>query len=73
MFFDFDANYVFCLSFEDKLIENLVFGRYGLNISVFKKLVISYSCILFIKQCALRSFCIKMLYFSKICFFQIFD
>ena len=28
---------------------------------------------LFIKQCALRSFCIKMLCFSKIWFFQTFD
>ena len=27
----------------------------------------------FIKQCALRCFCIKMLCFSKICFFQTFD
>ena len=39
----------------------------------FEKLFISYSCILFIKHCALRSFYIKMLYFSKNNFFQIFD
>ena len=51
--------------FEDKLVEKLVFGRSGLNSSVFEKLFISYSCISFIKQCSLRSFCIKMLYFSK--------
>ena len=73
MFLDFDAKYVYCLTFLEKLIENLVFGRSGLNISVFEKLFISYSCILFVKQCALRSFYIKMLYFSKIYFFQIFD
>ena len=51
--------------FEDKLVEKLVFGRSGLNSSVFEKLLISYSYISFIKQCALRSFCIKMLYFSN--------
>ena len=48
----------------DKLIENLVFGRSVLNSRVFEKLFISYSCVLFIKHCAL-SFCIKMLCFSK--------
>ena len=62
------------MRFEDKLIENLDFGRSGLNLTVFEKLFVSYSCILFfIKQCALRSFCIKMLCFSKIWFFQTFD
>ena len=62
------------MRFEDKLIENLDFGRSGLNSSVFEKLFVSYSCIFFyIKQCALRSFCIKMLCFSKIWFFQTFD
>ena len=65
------------MRFEDKLIENLDFGRSGLNLSVFEKLFVSYSCIFFIilffiKQCALRSFCIKMLCFSKIWFFQTF-
>ena len=49
------------------------FGRSGLNSNVFEKLYISYSCILFIKQCALRSFYIKMLCFSKNLFFQIFN
>ena len=38
-----------------------------------KELFISYSCILFLKQYALRSFRIKMLCFSKIWFFQIFN
>ena len=61
------------MRFEDKLIENLVFGRSGLNSRVLEKLSISYSCISFIKHCVLRSFCIKMLCFSKIWFFQIFD
>ena len=61
------------MRFEDKLIENLDFGRSGLNSSVFEKLFVSYPCIFFIKQCALRSFCIKMLRLSKIWFFQTFD
>ena len=60
------------MRFEDKLIENLGFGRSRLNSRVFEKLFISYSYILFIKHCAFRSFCIKMLCFSKIWFFQIF-
>ena len=51
--------------FEDNLIEKLVFGRFWLNYSVFKKLLISYSCISFMKHYALRSFCIKLLCFSK--------
>ena len=51
------------------MIENFVFGRSGLNSSVFEKLWISYSCILLIKLCALRSFCIKILCFSKIVLF----
>ena len=55
------------------MFKKLVFGRSGLNSSVFEKLYISYSCILSIKQCDLRSFYIKMLYFSKNYFFQIFD
>ena len=51
--------------FEDNLIEKLVFGRFWLNYSVFEKLLISYSCISFMKHYALRSFCIKLLCFSK--------
>ena len=42
-------------------------------IQVFLKNFSSYTHAFFIKQCALRSFCIKMLYFSKNWFFQIFD
>ena len=56
------------MSFGDKLVEKLLFGRSGLNSSVFEKLFNSYSCILFIIQCALRSFCINLLCFSKIHF-----
>ena len=55
------------------MIENLIFGKSGFNTSVFKEHFISYSCILFIKYYALRSFCIKLLCFSKNCIFQIFD
>ena len=43
------------------MIEKLVFGRFGLNSSVFEKKLISYSCISFIKHCVLRSFCIKLI------------
>ena len=53
------------MCFEDKLIKNFVFGRSGLNSSIVEKLFISYSCILLIIQCALRSFYIKLLCFSK--------
>ena len=42
-------------------------------IQVFLKNFSSHTHAFFIKQCALRSFCIKMLYFSKNWFFQIFD
>ena len=55
------------------MIENLIFGKSGFNTSVFEEHFISYSCILFIKSYALRSFCIKLLCFSKNCIFQIFD
>ena len=58
---------------EEKLIQKCVFGRSGLNTSVFEKHFISYSCILFIKYYALRSFCIKLHCFSKILFFHIFN
>ena len=54
---------------EDKLIQKCVFGRSGLNTSVFEKHFISYSCILFIKYYVLRSFCLKLLCFSKFWFF----
>ena len=57
-----------CFMFEflgDKLIQKCVFGRSGLNLNVFEKLLISYSCISFMKYCVLRSFCIKMLFFFK--------
>ena len=50
-----------------------VFERFGLNTSFFEIYFISYSCILFIKYYALRSFCIKLLCFSKNWFFQIFN
>ena len=55
------------------MIENLNFGKSRFNTTVFEKHFISYSCILFIKYYALRSFCIKLLCFSKNCIFQIFD
>ena len=47
------------------MVEKLVFGRFWLNSSIFEKLLISYSCISFMKHYALRSFCIKLLCFSK--------
>ena len=56
----------------DKLVEKLVFGRSRLNSSVFKKLLISYSCISFIKYYALRSFLHKIALFFKNLFFPDF-
>ena len=73
MFLDFMQNMFNVWVVEDKLIQKCVFGRFGLNTSVFEKHFISYSCILFIKYYALRSFCIKLLYSSKFWFFQIFN
>ena len=57
------------------MIENLDFGRSGLNSSVFENFSSHTHAFFFyiIKQCALRSFYIKMLYFSKIWFFQTFN
>ena len=44
-------------------LKNLFFERFGLNPFVFEKLLISYTCNSFMKHCALRSFCIKILFF----------
>ena len=56
------------------MIENFVFEKSGLNSRVFlKEFFTSYLCILFIKYCALRSFCIKLLCFSKNWFFPKFQ
>ena len=54
------------------MIKNLYFGGSGFNTIIFEKYFISYSCILFIKYYALRSFCIKLLYFSKTLIFPDF-
>ena len=54
------------------MIENLIFGKTEFKTSVFEKHFISYLCILFIKYYALRSFCIKLLCFSKNWFFPEF-
>ena len=70
---EFNAKCVWSLRTYGKLIENLNFGRSGFNTTIFEKHFISYSCILFIKYYTLRSFCIKLLCFLKIWFFQIFD
>ena len=56
----------------DKLVEKLVFGRSGLNSSVFEKLLISYSYISFMKYYALRSFLHKIALFFKNLFFPDF-
>ena len=55
------------------MIENLNIGKTAFKTSVFKKYFISYSCILFIKFNALRSFCIKLLWISNFGFFHNFD
>lgn len=62
-----------CLKLKNlkRIVWNLNFGKIGFKTSVFEKHLISYSCILFIKHDALRSFCIKLLCFFKIFFFRI--
>ena len=45
--------------------ENLNVGKTGFKTCVFEKHFISYSCILFIKFNAMRSFCTKLLCFFK--------
>ena len=72
MFLDFDANVFNVWVLETNWLKNLFLEDLGW-IQVFfffEKLLITYSCILFIIYCALRSFCIKLLYFSKIWFFH---
>ena len=53
--------------------ENLNVGKTGFKTCVFEKHFISFSCILFIKFNALRSFCTKLFCFFKIFFFQNFN
>ena len=72
-FLELYAKCVWSLRISEELIANLIFGKIGFKTSVFEKHFILYSCILFIKYYALRSFCIKLLCFSKNCFFQNFD
>ena len=55
------------------MFEHLNFEKTGFKTSVFEKHFISFSCILFIKFNALRSFCNILLWFSKNYFFQNFD
>ena len=72
-FLKFNAKCAWSLRPLGKLIENLIFGRFGFNTTVFEKYFISYSCIVFITYYVLRSFCIKLLCLSKNWFFHIFD
>ena len=58
--------------FGDKKVENLVFGRSGLNSCVFEKLLNSYSCISFMKYVGLSGFCIKFSLFFKTVTFPYF-
>ena len=48
-----------------KSVKNLIFGRFGLNSSVFEKFLNSYLCISFLKQVGLSGFCIKFPFFFK--------
>ena len=49
------------------MIQKCVFGRFGLNLSVFEKLLISYSCISFMKYYALRCSYIKVWFGFRVC------
>ena len=71
-FLEFYAKCVWSLRISGKLFENFNFGKIGSKTCVFEKHFISYSCIFSIKYYALRSFCIKLLCFSKNWFFQNF-
>ena len=64
-----------CLKLENfgRIVWKSYFWKTRLKTSVFEKHSISYSCILFIKYYTLRSFCIKLLCFSKNWFFQNFN
>ena len=67
IFLEFYAKHICCLR---EWIENLNFGKTRFKTCVFEKHFISYSCILFIKFNALRSFCTKLLWFFKKNFFS---
>ena len=55
--------------FKENWLKILILGKLGFIHVFFEKHFISYSCILFLKFNALRSFYIKLLCFSKLCFF----
>ena len=59
--------------FKENCLKILILEKLGSKQVFFEKHFILYSCILFIKYYALRSFCIKLLCFSKNWFFQNFD
>ena len=59
--------------FKENWLKIFIMGKLGSKQVFFEKHLILYSCILFINFNALRSFCRKLLCFSKICVFQIFD
>ena len=64
-----------CFKFENlrEIDWKSYFWEIWVRYKFFEMYFISYSCILFIKCYALRSFYIKLLCFSKICFLQNFD
>ena len=59
--------------FKENWLKIFILGKLGSKQVFFEKHFISYSCILFTKYYALRSFCIKLLCFSKNWFFQNFN
>ena len=58
--------------FKENWLKILILGKLGFIHVFFEKHFISYSCILFIKFNALRSFYIKIALIFKICFFPKF-
>ena len=73
-YLEFYAKHILMLkNLKGQCLKILILGKLGLKHMFLKKHFISYSCILFIKFNALRSFCIILLCFSKNWFFQNFN
>ena len=65
--------YLMLENLKGECLKILILGKLGLKLVFLKKHFISYSCILFIKFNALRSFCTKFAMFFKNVFFPEFQ
>ena len=72
-YLEFYAKHILMLkNLKGQCLKILILGKLGLKLMFLKKHFISYSCILFIKFNALRSFCIKFAMFFRNMFFPEF-